>query len=270
LNINKSLPSFPKLKNVNIFTTGIRLPIFQKHTHIKSLFKTILPKLDFIEVSHDEEFLITYTSGTLSQPKGVVHSYFSLANSIKYLTEMLNKNEDKAIATHLPHFALLGINAGVQVHLWDNRLSAKEKLDFITQYSITSLFGPPSDFLTMVNYLNKTNQKFPISLKNIYLGSAPVYSAFLSKLKGCCENLRVTCLYGMTENLLVTYIDSLEKIDAGIEGDIVGKPFPNVRLSFEADGEISIISDQLFARYIDSEKHTGTFLTGDLGKIDEI
>lgn len=269
LNLNKTLPSFPILKKVNIYTTGMRLPIFQKHTHLKSLFKASEAKIGFIERNDEDDFLIIYTSGTLSQPKGVVHSYASLANSIRYLTEMLKKNGDKAIATHLPHFALLGISAGEQVYLWDNQLSAKAKLDFIKRNAITTLFGPPSDFLPMVQYLNKVNEKFPSSLTNIYLGSAPVYSAFLSKLLPLCEHIKVTCLYGMTENLMVAYIDSYEKVTANVEGDLVGTPFPNVKISIETDGEISVSSDQLFTCYFDGEKHNGTHLTGDLGKIDE-
>lgn len=73
----------------------------------------------------------------------------------------------------------------------------------------------------------------------------------------------------MTENLMVTYVDSQEKINADIEGDLVGKPFPNVKLAIENDGEISLSSDQLFTSYFHAEKHNGTHFTGDLGKIDE-
>ena len=269
LKLNKAIPSFPILKNVNIFTAGMRLPILQKHTPIKSLFKTIEEEKDFCKGNDEDEFLITYTSGTLSQPKGVVHSYSSLANSIKHLSDMLKNNGDISIATHLPQFALLGISAGVQVYLWDHQLTAKAKLDFIAQNSITCLFGPPSDYLPMMQYLISVDEKFPKCLKNIYLGSAPVYSSFLSKLSACCEQVKVTCLYGMTENLMVAYVDSYEKLTADVEGDLVGTPFPKVKLKIEADGEIRVSSDQLFIRYFESERHDGTHLTGDLGKIDE-
>lgn len=269
LKLNKAIPSFPILKNVNIFTAGMRLPILQKHTPVKSLFKTIEEEIDFCKGNDDDEFLITYTSGTLSQPKGVVHSYSSLANSIRLLSDMLKNNGDTSIATHLPQFALLGISAGVQVYLWDHQLSAKAKLDFITRNSITCLFGPPSDYLPMVQYLIDVNEKFPKCLKNIYLGSAPVYSSFLSKLSACCEQVKVSCLYGMTENLMVAYVDANEKLTAAVEGDLVGNAFSNVKLTIESDGEIRVSSNQLFTRYFESERHNGSHLTGDLGKIDE-
>src|SRR6185436_13381631 len=98
---------------------------------------------DFQTIQEKEDFLITYTSGTLNEPKGVVHSYSSLANSIKYLAQLLQGNGDKVTATHLPHFVLLGINAGVEVHIWDNRMTPEEKLRFIRQHNVTTLFGPP-------------------------------------------------------------------------------------------------------------------------------
>jgi acyl-CoA synthetase (AMP-forming)/AMP-acid ligase II len=265
----KTLPSFPILKNATLFTTGMQLPIVQRHTHLKKSYEPTDAKADFMAGEDEDDFLITYTSGTLSQPKGVVHSFGSLANSIRHLAAMLQKNGDRAIATHLPHFALLGISAGIKVYLWDNAHSAKWKVDFIRQNNITTLFGPPSDYLPMVQYLNKVREKFPDSLKSIYLGSAPVYSAFLTRLLACCGQVNVTCLYGMTENLMVTYVDAREKVNASIDGDLVGTPFPNVTISIEDDGEIRTSSDQLFTSYFESAKHNGSHLTGDVGKMDE-
>jgi acyl-CoA synthetase (AMP-forming)/AMP-acid ligase II len=269
LKLNKSIPSIPNLNVVNLFTTGMWLPILQKHIHIKNAYKLTVDETEFVQGNSEDDFLITYTSGTLSQPKGVVHSYGSLANSIRHLTAMLNANGDKAIATHLPHFALLGISAGVSVFLWNNKHSGKLKIEFIKRNAITTLFGPPSDYLDMIEYLIKTDQKFPGCLKNIYLGSAPVYIGFLKNLLTCCADSNVTCLYGLTENLMVTFIDAREKVKADVKGDLVGTPFTNVRLKIETDGEVCVLSDQLFSNYFGSEKHTGMLYTGDLGSIDE-
>jgi acyl-CoA synthetase (AMP-forming)/AMP-acid ligase II len=270
LKINRSIPPFPLLQKTTIFTTGPRLPIVQGHTPIQKLLKNAeLPNDTFKHGADTDDFLVTYTSGTLAQPKGVVHSYGSMANSIRHLSTMLKRHQDAVIATHLPHFALLGISAGVKVHLWDYKASAQQKLDFIENHGITTLFGPPSDYLPLLEQLIKTGKKFPQSLKNIYLGSAPVYNTFLSKLMSCCNQVKVTCLYGMTENLMVTYIDAQEKMNAVVEGDLVGSPFPHVQLSIEQDGEIRIVSDQLYSHYFESEQHDGSHLSGDLGKLDE-
>jgi acyl-CoA synthetase (AMP-forming)/AMP-acid ligase II len=269
LKLNKTVPDFPKLKNYNLFTTGPSLPIVQSHMAVQGLLKRDFKPVDLVQGNESDDFLVTYTSGTLDEPKGVVHSYAGLSNSIRYLSDMLKKHNDQAIATHLPQFVLVGISAGVKVYMWDNNWKAEKKLEFITTNNITTLFGPPSDYLPLVQYLQKSGSSFPKTLKNIYLGSAPVYSAFLRKLLACCDHVRVTSLYGMTENLMVAHQDARQKVNEIVEGDLVGTPFPNVTLSIAADGEIGIQSDQLFTRYWHAGKNTGLHHTGDLGRMDE-
>lgn len=269
LKLNNSIPSFPRIKNCSLFTSGMYLPIFQKHVRISSLLKTPSSVTDLQLMKEEEEFLVTYTSGTLSEPKGVVHTYAGLSHSIQLLTDLLQKNRDEIIATHLPHFALLGINAGVKVFLWDSKMNAAQKIDFIAANNITTLFGPPSDFTPLITHLLKHGHKMPVCLKNIYLGSAPVYTSFLSRLIPLSDTLKVTVLYGMTENLMVASQDGHQKLQETVEGDLVGIPFSNVRITIETDGEISLSSDQLFARYWNGEKINGKHFTGDIGRLDD-
>ncbi len=266
---NKSVPLFPRIKNCTIFTTGYWLPILQKHARIASLKKSNKDDFEFIPVDESNDFLVTYTSGTLSEPKGVVHSYRSLSNSIRHLTNLLLNNKDEIIATHLPHYVLLGINAGIQVHLWDPKMDAEKKIAFLKKNNITGLFGPPSEFLSVVDYLDLKAEQFPDSVRNIYLGSAPVYTSFLERLDKVAKKVKITCLYGMTENLLVTSQDGREKIHTTEEGDLVGLPYPNTKLQIMDDGEVAIESDQLFSGYWKLEKSSTLHLTGDLGKLTE-
>ena len=269
LKVKKTLPSFPKLYDCQFFTVGYRLPIFQKYYHIKKLLQPTTSLFPIKkEENEDEDFLITYTSGTLSQPKGVVHTYRSLANSLSLLGELLKKNKDQTIATHLPHFALLGLNAGVKVFLWDNEWLPIQKLNFIGQNNITTLFGPPSDFLPIIQYLKKAKKTFPDCLQHIFLGSAPIYDAFLKELLSLSDTLQVTCLYGMTENLMVAYHDGREKVASYSEGDLVGTPFAGVQIQIADDHEIMLYSPQLYSRYWQQRPMEGFHPTGDLGKWD--
>jgi acyl-CoA synthetase (AMP-forming)/AMP-acid ligase II len=269
LRLNKSIPFFPWIRNCTLFAAGPRLPLFQRHTRVASLTKQPAGDVVFDAMDEREDFLVTYTSGTLNEPKGVVHSYTSLANSIKYLTAVLQRNSDKIIATHLPHFALIGINAGIRVHLWDHTMQPAEKIRFLEQHNITTLFGPPSDFVPLIDHLNNINGGFPKSLVSIYLGSAPIYKSFLSRLVPLSAGMRVSCLYGMTENLMVTLQDGREKLSDDEEGDLVGTPFPGVDISIADDGEVRLRSDQMFSHYWQSERQDDIHLTGDLGRIDK-
>ena len=103
LKLNKSVPSFPRIKNCRLWATGIWLPLFQKHTRIAPFLRNSHEKLEFEPINEKEDFLVTYTSGTLSAPKGVLHSYRSISNSLMHLAKLLHSNNDEAIATHLPH-----------------------------------------------------------------------------------------------------------------------------------------------------------------------
>jgi len=266
----KSLPSFPRIKNCTLFATGPRLPLFQDHRHVAPLISRTAPPSDFEPVNEKEDFLVTYTSGTLNEPKGVVHTYASLANSIKYLSDVLKNGGDKSIATHLPHFALIGMSARMEVHVWDYSMHPAEKIRFIRQHNITTLFGPPSDFVPIINYINENGESLPDCLGHIFLGSAPIYKSFLSRLVPLSATMKVSCLYGMTENLMVTIQDGREKLSDNEEGDLVGKPFPGVEVSIADDSEVCLRSDQMFSHYWNNDRTDTAHCTGDLGRIDSM
>jgi acyl-CoA synthetase (AMP-forming)/AMP-acid ligase II len=265
----KMTPSLPRFKNCNLFTAGPHLPLLQTHTHICHLRKKDSPMGLMKNGLENDPFLLIYTSGTLSLPKGVVHSFGSLGKSINLLSMLLYENRDISLATHLPHFMLLGINSGIKVYIWDNTWPAKRKIEFIRNYKITTLFGPPSDFIPLIEFLQKGSIIFPESIRNIYLGSAPVFTTFLNKLIPLAPGVKITCLYGMTENLMVCSQDGHEKANYSGNGDLVGKPFPGVKLSFGNDQEIFVGSDQLYSHYFDMDSPEYPHPTGDRGKLDE-
>jgi acyl-CoA synthetase (AMP-forming)/AMP-acid ligase II len=270
LKLSKTVPSFPRIKNCRLFTSGIKLPLFQKHKPVSSLMKTRGEVLNFATIDEKSDFLVTYTSGTLSEPKGVVHHYRGLSKSIRHLTQLLLNNKDEILATHLPHYALLGINAGIKVYLWDNKMDAAAKIEFINQRNITTLFGPPNDFVSIINYLNEKGGHFPACVRNVYLGSAPIYNSFLSRLVRLSDSLKITCMYGMTENLMVTIQDGREKLADGTKGDLVGKPLPDVEIKIAEDGEICLQSDQMYSHYWQHRELRNFHATGDMGKIDDL
>ncbi|HRN56002.1 MAG TPA: class I adenylate-forming enzyme family protein [Agriterribacter sp.] len=269
LRFKNALPNFPHNSKCKLFTTGKWLPVLKQHTRVSALIKKIKSQTHFEEMNEESDFLVTYTSGTVSEPKAVVHSYRGITNSIKHLVQMLHSNKDEIIATHLPHYALLGINAGIKVHIWNNLMKPAEKIRYIIENKITTLLGPPSDFVPCIAYLKRNSNHFPDCIRNIYLGSAPVYSSFLSRLIPLADGIKITCLYGMTENLLVTFQDGREKLDYTPNGDLVGRAFPNVTITIEKDGEVCIYSNQLYTHYWQQNQSGGIHYTGDIGSMDD-
>ena len=258
---------FPVWSSINYILTGIKT--FSKHNHIKALKNSTIPQYE--EHRNDEhDFIVVYTSGTTSIPKAVLHSFDSLDNSFQHMVDLLGDPKGQRIAAHLPHFMLMGVNARIPVFMWNYEWSAKKKFEFIEKNKITTLFGPPADYLEWIHYSDKTKQKFPSCLKHLIIGSAPIFKAFLEKLINYIDDsVKITCFYGMTENLFIAHIDGREKINYICEGDPLGKPIKGVEIKFENDGELLIHSNQLFSRYYHLEERSKFHASGDLAKLDE-
>jgi acyl-CoA synthetase (AMP-forming)/AMP-acid ligase II len=270
---SKTAPYFPYTSSAKIIACGLWLPLLQKKTFLNKWLKS--NPIDTVnwqeqdDKTEQHEFLITYTSGTIAEPKGVVHTFDSLFNSLQLIGNQFDTNKENLIATYLPHYMLIGFSVKMPSILYDQKMSALDKIDFFEKNKVTTIMGPPSDFVPMIEFFEKTKSKFPSTLQHILLGSAPVTRRFLQRLSDVLPlHTRITCLYGMTENLLVATIDGRIKKDYDCEGDLLGKPAKGVQIKIE-DDEILLNSNQLFARYFLMKK-TGDFHpTGDLGKLDK-
>jgi len=110
----------------------------------------------------------------------------------------------------------------------------------------------------------------PDCLQELFFGSAPVYRSFLERLIPVTPaHVRLTCLYGMTENLVVAGIDGREKAQYSTsDGDVVGRPVPGVEIDIAPDGEIQVRSPQIFTRYLHLDGRAAWHPTGDLGHLD--
>ena len=260
---------FPRVKNLKIIGSGPWLPLWQRFTSLSKLAKAPWPTIKLKEDTSHHDYLITYTSGTLQEPKGVLHSLTSLSQSIQLLSKLVQGKPHDRLATYLPHFVLLGITAQVPVFIYDPKLSVRQKLEFFEKNKISILFGPPSDFLALVQYCEKALCQLPASLKHIMLGSAPVHKSFLKRLVAVCpEQVRLTITYGMTEHLLVSTADGREKLNYTGTGDLVGKPVAGVEVKIAEDGELLVRSGQLFSRYYHQSGRPEFHATGDLARLD--
>jgi acyl-CoA synthetase (AMP-forming)/AMP-acid ligase II len=215
------------------------------------------------------DFLITYTSGTIAEPKGVVHSFNSLLNSLNLIGQLLNPEKETLIATYLPHYMLIGFSVKIPSILYNPKLNPVEKLAFFKANNVTTIMGPPSDFVPMIEHCEATKTQFPDSMQHLLLGSAPVTRRFLRRLSDVLpSHTRITCLYGMTENLLSATIDGRFKMDYDCEGDLLGKPAEGVEINI-VDDEIVLKSNQLFSRYFHLKSRNDCHETGDLGAFDK-
>jgi len=186
------------------------------------------------------------------------------------VVDLLKSDRPQVLATHLPHFMLIGACAGIEVRLWSSNDSAKRRIDFIRKNEVTTLFGPPAEYLLLIKYCKARKIKLPNTITHVLLGSAPVHKSFLERLiKYLPNDAKITCIYGMTENLVACTIDGREKVNYECQGDPLGKQVDGVKLKIAEDHEILIKSPQLFLRYFHKIHRSEWHATGDLGYIDE-
>jgi len=163
----------------------------------------------------------------------------------------------------------LPLVAGLKVNIWSEKWSSKQKIEYIEENDIHVLFGPPADYMNLINYCEKTRRKLPSCLQHLLIGSAPAHVAFLRKLDDKIDaSTQMTCTYGMTEHLLAASCDGREKIAYTCEGDLLGTLVSSVKISISESGEILIHSDQLFKKYLGKKAQEGFHSTGDLGILD--
>jgi acyl-CoA synthetase (AMP-forming)/AMP-acid ligase II len=251
----------------HVIASGSSLPPWGKYLRQHKLYCNTEEEITFVE-SGDREFMITYTSGTLAEPKGVVHTVNSLYESLMKIRDVVSTIPEVRIAAYLPAFLLLGICSGNPVLLFDRNKDAAWLERFVKRNGITTLFGPPSFYMPLIQHCRNRRRLLPASIQLMILGSAPVHPRFLQSLYDVVnDHTKVRCLYGMTENLVIATIDGREKIRATYAGDVVGTLVDDADVSIADDGEILIQSPQLFSRYLHLAQREMPHHTGDLGYI---
>jgi len=228
-----------------------------------------------------------YSSGTTSDPKGVLHSDRTLIASARGMVEGLTLTSEDRIpiafpVTHIagPIYLVAALLTGCSLALTEG-FHPVETLDQFSRQGIT-LGGPGTPFL--LAFLKRQRE----------LGHTQLFSkarAFLSggapkspTLQGEIESVLKAPLlssYGLTEAPMLTYTQVGD--DAQISARTEGRALSTVQIAIVAndhqvavgeEGEIRVKGPQLMLRYVDDRLASDTFdeegflKTGDLGRLD--
>jgi acyl-CoA synthetase (AMP-forming)/AMP-acid ligase II len=205
----------------------------------------------------EEDVVIVFTSGTTSDPKGVVHTLSTLsANVNSFATKFGIKQGDIVYSEPMT----LGITALSKGAEWQIPVKG-EVLPNCDVY-----FAVPTEVLEMLDLLEKTPKTFRPKVKVLGTGAAPVLPSLVSRIYNILgEETTVYGVYGMTEILPIAVVDGKEKLNYD-DGDLVGELIGNTQVKIAEDNEVMVSGSGLMRSYLGKEE-TKWHATGDLGKI---
>ncbi|MEO8559323.1 MAG: fatty acid--CoA ligase family protein [Rhodospirillales bacterium] len=236
----------------------------------------------------DRPALILFTSGTTGAPKGVVHTFGSLAARIALNLEHIPAGDLAHTLCGLPtHFGhgligncLTALAAGGALHLMGDRLS-RVPLDagaLIDAHAITFMSSVP----TLWKVALKTSKPpGKATLKRLHVGSAPLGAELWTRIRKWSGIDAVVNMYGITET--ANWIAGADPRLLPIEDGMVGTMWGGEIAVFDGDGhrhargegEIAVRTPSLMQGYWQRPDLTaaamrdGWYLTGDSGIIDD-
>lgn len=220
--------------------------------------------------------LIAFTSGTTSNPKGVVHSHQTLGFETRQLLENYPKDRGRQLtATPIGHFIgmvgafLIPVLEGAPIDLcdvWDPGKVLK-----LMETEGLSVGGGPPYFVTSLLDHPECTDAHRARFTTVGLGGSTVPSAVTRRLADL--GFFVLRSYGSTEHPSITGSRPTAPEDKRLYTD--GDPRPGVEIKLTEDGEILSRGPDLCLGYTDDEMtgrafdDDGWYHTGDVGVLDD-
>jgi acyl-CoA synthetase (AMP-forming)/AMP-acid ligase II len=266
-------PQLPDLEYVVVVGDGDRVP--SDAIGFDALVESAATPLgDARPVDPTAPALVAYTSGTTSDPKGVVHTHRTIGFEIRQLAATQPDSKPMLVGAPVGHgigmlaALLLPVQRRIPIHLidvWDpGRVLAAMLEDQVLSghgatYFLTSLLDHP-DF-------GPAHQQL---MSHIGLGGAPVPAAVGER--AAALGISTIRMYGSTEHPSITGCTHADPAAKRLHTD--GRPLPGVEVRLAGDGEIVSRGPDCFAGYTTAELTArvfddgGWYHTGDVGVFD--
>ena len=245
--------------------------------------------LEFQEYSPEKLAAIIFTSGSTSEPKGVMISHSNFICNTKSIIEGLSINKEDKIMVVLPFYYCFGasllhthLREGAEIILNNNFLFPQKIVDELVTKKCTGIAGVPTIFQILLRKTKIKQMKFP-HLRCVQQAGGKLANFYLNELIEVFGEEKIFVMYGQTEATARLSILSpkylklkLGSIGKGLNGteliilDSDGKEARPGEL-----GEIYAKGGNIMIGYLNNEKETkeklkkGMLKTGDLGKKDE-
>ena len=241
-------------------------------------------------VGPDEPFVIVFSSGTTSRPKGCLHTFNTMACGARLLGEGWGyTSEDVQFGpspvthtTGLVTSYILPLIHGAASHLME-QWEPREGLERIAKFGCTGCVSATT-FLQMVLNVYDPDVHDASSMRFWVSAGAPIPGSFVREARAKFPDMKVLSLYGRTENITTTFCTVDDDPERSITSDGKGLPLQEVRIVDEygaevprgTEGDIAYRGSMNCLEYINQPEATaanytadGFHRSGDLGSMDE-
>ncbi len=275
----------PKLEGIDKPTIVRRLDA--RESDYEALIHNSTPEFDKQSICVDDVAMLIYTSGTTGKPKGVIHNFHMVRDTIIHAAQHGEVNIRTRSLSSAPLFHVAGLNGfamplfhyGGTLYImrqWDP-VKALEYLES-EELGITHMLGVPIQYQQLAELPSFSSARFA-ALQVAGVGAAPVPRPLLETWRD--KGVGLSQSYGMTEAFSVAYLPSImaeKKLgSAGFRmmhtqvqiGDEEGRELPANRI-----GEVQVRGPAVTPGYWQDSKATsgafvnGWFRTGDAGRMD--
>src|SRR5271154_4233205 len=194
--------------------------------------------------SPDDPFVIVYTSGTTSRPKGCVHTFNTYCAGARALVGPFGYTESDvqfgpspiAHTTGLVTSVLLPMLTGAATHVMDKWDPARG-IDEIQRFGCTAAVTAPTFLQTLLSEYDP--ERHDLSTLRLWTcAGAPIPAAVIKQANATLPNLRVLSLYGRSENLVTTTCSVTDEVSRALTSDGRAVPGSEVKIVDDNGNEV--------------------------------
>jgi len=166
-----------------------------------------------INVTEDHPALLTFTSGSTGDPRGVIRTHGFLQLQQVALCRELQLAAGQSELLTMPMFVLANLAAGLHSILGDVRLrspgpdAGKRLFNQIKTWNPQRLLASPSLLDQLAEWVISKNAPID-SIEQVTTGGAPVFPRTIDKLRTTVPNAALQIVYGSTEAEPIAMLDA--------------------------------------------------------------
>lgn len=243
-----------------------------------------------VRVHPDDPFVIVYTSGTTSRPKGCLHTFNTYASGARALAVAFGHTEDDVQfgpspithTTGLVTSVLIPLLAGAATHVMPEWSPAAGLAD-IAKYGCTAAVTATTFLKTLIDAAEEDPNADLSTLRMWTCAGSPIPSAVVENAKAKLPTASILSLYGRSENLSTTTCTVADDPGRAVTSDGAALPGAEVRVvgpdGYEvprgAEGDVAYRGPSHMIEYLNRPEDTEALYTpegfsrsGDLGVMD--